>query len=133
MPTRALTLPLRTVLRLDGLVCLAMGGALVALADSLAGPTGLTPTFLTLAGALLLPVGLFILAVAWPAEPPRAGVALVVAGNALWVVASIGVVVTAVVNPTPLGTMLILGQAAAVAVIAVLEAAPLATPRAARA
>jgi hypothetical protein len=76
---------------------------------------------------LLLPVGLFILAVSWPARPHRAGVAIVVAGNALWVVASLGVLLTSVVSPTALGFAVIIGQAGLVAAIAALELLPFAS------
>jgi predicted membrane channel-forming protein YqfA (hemolysin III family) len=115
----------RTVLRLDGALCLAMGTVLIAMRAAIAGPTGLPTGFLLAAGVLLLPVGLFILAVAWPPGPPRSGVAIVVIGNALWVQASIGVLAVGFVQPTLFGAVLILGQAVAVAVIAAVEALPL--------
>jgi hypothetical protein len=112
----------RTVLRLDGALCLAMGAVLVALHAAIAGPTGLSTGFLLTAGVLLLPVGLFILAVALLPGPTRSGVAIVVIGNALWVLASIGVLVAGFVQPTLFGAVLILGQAVAVAVFAAVEA-----------
>ena len=132
MPARFAALSPRTVLRLDGVLCLVMGGALLALQSVLAAPLGLPPGFLAGAGVLLLLVGLFIVAVSWPASPSRLGVAIVVIGNVLWVVASIGVILVGVVEPTSLGVALILAQAAAVAVIAALEALP-ALPRQANA
>jgi hypothetical protein len=115
----------RRVLRFDGILCLAMGAGLVLLHDGLAGPTGLPPMFIAVAGGLLVPVGLLILAVAAPATPPRAGVFVVVAGNAAWVAASVVVLVFGLVTPTPLGAALIVLQALAVAAIAVVEVAPL--------
>lgn len=123
----------RIVLRLDGLLCLVMGGALIGLRGVLAELTGLTPGFLTAAGAILVPVGVFILAVSAQAATPRLGVMTVVGGNLAWVLASIGVVVSGLVAPTPVGMVLILGQAAAVAVIAAVEARWLMTPQAAQA
>ena len=117
-------LPLRTVLRLDGLLCLGMGAGLVVLRHPLAGFSGLSPTFLAIAGGLLIPVGLFILAVASFRTPPRAGVMVVVVGNVLWVVASMAVLVAGIVSPTALGAALILVQALVVAGLAALEAAP---------
>jgi len=125
MLSRIPVLKSRTVLRLDGILCLLMGAALVALRHVLAGPTGLPPGFLAAAGAALLPIGLFILAVGWPERPRRAGVAIVVAGNVLWVLASIGVLAFALVTPTLLGAVIIVAQAVVVAVVAFLEAAPL--------
>jgi len=115
----------RTILRLDGVVCFAMGSALIAFSSMLAEPTGLSLGFLLVAGLLLLPSGLVILAVSWPLHPPRLGVAVVVLGNLLWVVASFGVLFFGIVQPTPLGVGLIVGQAVAVLAIAALEARPL--------
>ncbi len=114
----------RTILRLDGVVCFAMGSALIAFSSMLAEPTGLSLGFLLVAGLLLLPSGLVILAVSWPLHPPRLGVAVVVLGNLLWVVASFGVLFFGIVQPTPLGVGLIVGQAVAVLAIAALEARP---------
>jgi hypothetical protein len=115
----------RTILRLDGVVCFAMGSALIGFSSMLAEPTGLSLGFLLVAGLLLLPSGLVILAVSWPLHPPRLGVAVVVLGNLLWVVASFGVLFFGIVQPTPLGVGLIVGQAVAVLAIAALEARPL--------
>lgn len=115
----------RTILRLDGVVCFAMGSALIGFSSMLAEPTGLSLGFLLVAGLLLLPSGLVILAVSWPLHPPRLGVAVVVLGNSLWVVASFGVLFFGIVQPTPLGVGLIVGQAVAVLAIAALEARPL--------
>lgn len=98
-----------------------MGLALIALRNLLAGPTGLPTGFLLVAGILLLPVGLFILAVAMPRHPPRAAVTIVVLGNILWVAASVGVLAFEMVEPTGLGTALILAQAVGVAAIAAVE------------
>lgn len=115
----------RTILRLDGVVCFAMGSALIGFSSMLAEPTGLSLGFLLVAGLLLLPSGLVILAVSWPLHPPRLGVAVVVLGNLLWVVASFGVLFLGIVQPTRLGVGLIVGQAVAVLAIAALEARPL--------
>lgn len=116
------TVPTRTVLLFDGVLCLVMGGGLIALRSVLAEPTGLDATFLAGAGALLLPVGVFILAVAGGILPARFGLAMIVAGNLAWAAASIILPVAGVIAPTGLGLALILLQALAVAVIAALEA-----------
>jgi hypothetical protein len=112
-------LSLKTVLRFDGALCLFMGIALIVLRNTISGPTGLSAAFLAWAGVLLLPVGLFILAVAAPTPPPRLGVGLVVIGNALWVLASL--VAVGVIDPTGLGIALVLAQAVGVAIIAAVE------------
>lgn len=115
-------LPIRTVLVADGLLCLAMGAGLVALRTPLSGPTGLGESFLGAAGALLLPVGAFILAVAAGRVPFRVGLGVVVAGNLGWSIASVLLPVLGLVAPTPLGWGLMFAQAGGVALLAVLEA-----------
>lgn len=115
-------IPTRTVLVADGLLCLAMGAGLIGLQGALAGPTGLSPAFLAGAGGLLLPVGAFILLVASGRFPPRAGLALVVAGNVGWAALSAILPAAGLIAPTALGLALVLAQAAAVAVIAAVEA-----------
>jgi uncharacterized protein YjeT (DUF2065 family) len=105
----------------DGLACLGMGAGLAGLAPALASLTELAPSFLRGAGLLLLPIGAFILWLATRREVPAWGVAATVAGNAAWVAASLGLLAVGLVQPNGLGTALILGQAAAVAVIAALE------------
>ena len=53
-------LSLKSVLALDAASCLVMGGGLAALAQPLAGVTGLPAGLLTWAGVLLLPVAALI-------------------------------------------------------------------------
>lgn len=112
----------RSILVADGALCLAMGVGLIALRGLLAEPTGLAPGFLAGAGALLVPVGAFILAVVAGWVPFRFGLAVIVAGNVAWAIASVILPLTGVIAPAPLGLALVLLQAAAVAVIAALEA-----------
>lgn len=121
MPNTIAGLSLRAVLRFDAALCIVMGLALIALRNVLAGPTALPTGFLMGAGALLLPVGAFILAVAAPGNPPRAGVVAVVLGNVLWIAASIAVLALGLVPSNAFGTTLILLQAAGVAAIAFVE------------
>jgi hypothetical protein len=116
------TLSTRTVLVADGALCLAMGAGLIALRTVLAAPTGLDAGFLAGAGLLLLPVGAFILAVASGWFPARLGLAAIVVGNVGWAAASVILPLTGLIAPTALGLALVLGQAAAVAVIAAVEA-----------
>lgn len=113
---------IRTILVADGALCLAMGAGLIALRALLAEPTGLAPGFLAGAGGLLLPVGVFILAVAAGWVPFRFGLAVIVAGNLAWAAASVVLPIAGLIAPTSLGLALILGKAAAVAALAVLEA-----------
>jgi hypothetical protein len=115
------TARLRLALGLDAIASGACGVLLLvggqALADLLGMPTGLQ-----------WPLGVFLLAYAgalWLIETrPRvntSAVQLVIAGNALWVVASVLAVALGWLPLTALGTALVLAQAAAVAVLADLE------------
>lgn len=114
-------LSLRTILGLDAVTCLAMGGLLLAAGGLLASPLGLPEALLFYAGLVLLPVALFMLAVAVPSAPPAAGVFVVVAGNWLWVAASIALPLFGLVSPTALGYAFLAVQAAAVTVLALAE------------
>ncbi len=116
------TFTTRSVLNADGVLCIAMGAGLIVLRSGLAGPTGLDAAFLGGAGALLLPVGAFILLVAAGRFPSRVGLPLIVAGNVAWAAASVILPIAGVIAPTPLGFAFLLVQAAAVAVIAAVEA-----------
>lgn len=112
---------LRTVLWADAACCVAMGALLAAGADALAGPFGLPAALLRAAGIGLLP---FAALVAWIARrgAARAGVWLVVAANALWVVDSVALLALGGFAPSALGQAFVLGQAGAVAALAILEA-----------
>jgi len=79
--------------------------------------------------AHVLGVGLFMLAygaaVGWLAGWPRLPLALqwaVPIGNAVWVLASVLLAVSDWITPTPLGLVLLLGQAAVVGALAVMQA-----------
>ena len=112
---------LRTALRLDaaasGLlgVVAAAGGA----AGLLATPLGIPGPWLVGVGAFLVVYALGLVALATPATIPPVGAWTVVVGNAAWVLA--GVAVTVVGGLTVLGTIVVLAQAAAVALLAELQ------------
>ena len=114
-------LSLRAILGLDAVTCLAMGALLLAAGGLLASPLGLPEALLFYAGLVLLPVALFMLAVAAPPAPPAAGAFVVVAGNWLWVAASIALPLFGLVSPTALGYAFLGIQAAAVALLALAE------------
>jgi hypothetical protein len=106
---------------LDAAMSGASGLVLAAGAPWLDGLLG-APT------ALLVPLGLFLAAyagglvlVARRGAPTPAVLAIVV-GNALWVVASVAVVIADWLTLTTTGTVLALAQAAAVALVADLQA-----------
>lgn len=121
MRLSSLPFPLRRILLLDAASCAAMGAALALGSGPLAGLTRLPEPLLLGAGLALLPIAAFMAVIALrPAVPPAAGW-VVVAGNALWVAASLSLLVGPVA-PNALGTALILAQALAVAAFAALEA-----------
>lgn len=122
---------LSRLLAFDAVSCLAMGVVLAAASGPLAGLTGLPSGLLLAAGLLLLPVAALMAFAAY--RPSPALVVLIVAGNAGWVAASLGLF--AFVAPNALGTAFVLGQAAFVAGLTLLEwnASRRAAPQAARA
>lgn len=111
---------LKRVLLLDAASCLGMGAALVAGAGMLTGPLGLPPALLSGAGIALIPIGLFMAFVATRDTPPAILVWLIILGNAAWVVKSLGVIA---IFPqiSALGIAFVAGQAAFVALMAMLE------------
>jgi hypothetical protein len=120
---------LRRVLLVDAATCLAMGALLLAATGALAFMLALPELLLRYAGLSLLPIAAFIAWVATRSSLPPPGVWLVVAGNALWVVASIGLLLGAWVSPNALGYAFVIAQAACVALLAALEYAGLRSPR----
>ena len=124
---------LRRSLLLDAVASGAMGVLLAAGGALLDDPLGIP-------AAVLVPVGGFLLAYAaglWllgsRPRPSHAAVRVVVAGNLLWVAASVVAVVAGWWTPTGAGTAFLLLQAAAVAVFAELQVTGLRQARSAAA
>jgi hypothetical protein len=119
MPAFFPTVFVSRVLLLDAVTCAAMGALLTGLSSTLAPVLGLPMALLLWAGILLFPsAGLMVIAASL--KPFRSLLCwLVVAGNVLWVVASIAVLTE--LEPTPLGLAFVLVQAAAVAILAMFE------------
>lgn len=110
---------LRRALLIDAGISGGFGILLAAGAGVLAGVLGLPVALLRWAGIVLVPFAAFL---AYQAAQPRISEPAVygVAGcNALWVAASIALLASA--DPTPLGFVFVLAQAAAVAAFAYLE------------
>jgi hypothetical protein len=84
-----------------------------------AGLTAIPAPLLYWAGLLLFPCAALMIYASLQATPSRPIVWLIVLGNIGWVAASIGMF--AFIAPNTLGTIFILAQAAAVAVLALLE------------
>ena len=113
--------PLRLALRLDAAASGAMGVLLAAGGALLDDPLGIP-------AAVLVPVGGFLVVYAaglWLlGSRPRLGrpaVQVVVAGNLLWVAASVVAAIAGWWSPTTAGTVFVLAQAAAVVVLTELQ------------
>ncbi len=112
---------LRRLLALDAATCAAMGVALMTAAGPVAAAPALPEPLLFLAGAVVMPIAAFMALVALREQVPAVGALLVVAGNALWAAASLGIIVAGLVVPNALGLALVIAQALAVTVLAGLE------------
>jgi hypothetical protein len=112
--------PLVALILLDGLVCGASGLVLVAAAWLLDDVLGVSPLFLLVLGLVLVAYA-FVLALLARRGAPAAGVKAVIAANTLWAVASVVAVVADWLTLTTAGTVLVLLQAGAVAVMAELQ------------
>ncbi|MGH6615002.1 hypothetical protein [Sphingomonas sp.] len=113
------TTTIRRILGLDALTCLLAGAVMSLGAGLLAGPTGLHPTLLLVAGCSLFPVAALF---AWMAKTPLLNAPLVllaVIGNIAWVVASIATLM--LTEPTAFGTAFVLAQALVVGALAWFE------------
>ncbi|WCL53252.1 hypothetical protein [Gimibacter soli] len=110
---------LKSILLLDAATCLLMGLLLVAASGFVSGLTALPPALLFYAGALLLPIGLYMAATATWWLGNAAAVWLVIIGNAGWVVASI--ILLEMIAPNGLGTAFVVAQALVVAALGWIE------------
>ena len=116
---------LRRALLLDAAASGAMGVLFLLAAASLAGLLGLPVALVRYVGAFLIPFAAALLWIATRSNVPAAVIRIIVVGNVLWVAASVFLLVSGVVNPSPLGEAVVLAQAAAVLVFAFLEYAGL--------
>jgi hypothetical protein len=112
---------LRRVLVVDAVSTGAMGIAMVAFAELLAGLLQLPVDLISEAGIVLLPFAAFVAFVASRSETSRMAVWVIIAVNAVWVVDSIVLLLTGWVAPNALGYAFVIAQAAAVLLFADLE------------
>jgi hypothetical protein len=110
---------LQNVLLLDAATCVGAGALMAFGSNFVASLTALPAPLLFWAGLILFPIAALIAYAGLQAAPPRPLVWLIVLGNIGWVAASLGVF--AFIAPNALGYVFILAQAAAVAVLALLE------------
>ncbi|MEO8650948.1 MAG: hypothetical protein ABI391_01520 [Hyphomicrobiaceae bacterium] len=110
---------LQNVLLLDAATCVAAGALMAFGSNFVAGLTAIPAPLLFWAGLILFPVAALMAYAGLQATPPRPLVWLIILGNVGWVAASLALF--AVIAPNALGVAFILAQAAAVAVLALLE------------
>lgn len=113
---------LNALLAVDATTCAVMGAALMVAARPVAAITALPAGLLFWAGAVLLPIAAFMALTARGRPVSRFAAALVVAGNAGWVIASLLLPAFGWIAPNLLGWAFIGAQAAVVTVLAALEA-----------
>lgn len=112
---------LHRVLLVDAATCVLTGALLALGAGALSPLFGLPEALLREAGIALLPIAAFIAFTGTRSAISPRMVWLVIAGNALWVIGSIGLLLYGGLAPTVLGQVFVLAQALAVAVLAELE------------
>lgn len=112
---------LRNVLLADGVVSGAAGIVMAAGASLLAPWLALPEQLLFWAGIVLLPWCAALVFFARRPSLPRFVMLDVVAINALWVVASFGIMVAGLVQPSLLGVLFISAQALTVALLLALQ------------
>lgn len=112
---------LRNLLLADAATCTAMGLLLVLGSAPLARLTELPAALLDHAGIALLPIAAVMLLIAMRPALQPAGAWLIIAGNAAWVAASFGLLLSGWVAPNASGIAFVVVQALAVAGLAKLE------------
>ena len=112
---------LRKSLMLDAVATGATALILIAGAGLLDGLLGLPVALMREAGLILVPFVAFVAWVGTREDVARGAVWTIIAANALWVAASIGLLVSGWVAPTALGYAFVIAQAAVVALFAKLQ------------
>jgi hypothetical protein len=112
---------LRKALLLDAAASAATGLLLIAAAGLLDGLLGLPVALMREAGLILVPFVAFVAWVGTRQEVLRGAVWAIIAANALWVIASLGLLVSGWVAPTALGYVFVIAQAAVVALFGELQ------------
>ncbi len=121
---------LRKALLLDAAASGATGLLLIGGAGFLDGLLGLPVALMREAGLILVPFVAFVAWVGTRQETSRGAVWAIIAVNALWVIASLGLLVSGWVAPTVLGYAFVIAQAAVVALFGELQHAGLTRPQA---
>jgi hypothetical protein len=109
---------LRIALVTDAVASGGAGLLMFAGAALLAGLLGLPRDLLTYAGLALAPFALFVGWLGMNARPASGAVWAVIGANAIWALASITLLLSGALSPTPLGYAFVIFQAAVVAGLA---------------
>ena len=112
---------LRRSLQLDAAASGGLGVLLAAGGAALDGPLGIPAAVLVAVGGFLVLYGSALWLLGSRPRLSHPAVKVVVAGNLVWVAASIVAAVAGWWSPTTLGTVLVVAQAAAVALFAELQ------------
>jgi hypothetical protein len=112
---------LRFTLLADAVASGATGLMTIAGADLLTGLLGLPVALMREAGLLLVPYVTLIAYVGTRQNIPHGAVKAIIALNVLWVLASVGLLVSGFVAPTALGYAFVIFQAIVVGVFAELQ------------
>jgi hypothetical protein len=106
---------LRTALLADAAISGATGFLLAIGAGWLEPLLAVPVSLARWAGIALLPYAAFLFVLARSASLSRSAVLAVIAGNALWALASVALVVSEAIDPNALGTAFVVAQAVVVA------------------
>ncbi len=112
---------LRGVLLADAVASGATGLLLIGGAGLLEGLLGLPVTLMREAGVVLIPYVAFVAWVATRERVARGVVWAIIAANALWAIASAGLLASGLVAPTLLGYAFVIAQAVVVALLGELQ------------
>lgn len=121
MTLRQSRFSIQSILILDAVTCAAMAALLLLAPGLVAGLTQIAPSVLFWAGLILVPVAAFMAIIARSLTPPAWAVQVIVAGNVLWVLASVLLPISNWMTPNALGWTFLLVQAGIVIVFAWLE------------
>jgi hypothetical protein len=116
---------LRNALLLDAAASGATAVLLIGGAGLLDGLLGLPVALMREAGLILVPFVAFVAWVGTREEASRGAVWAIIAANALWAIASVGLLASGWVAPTALGYAFVIAQAAVVALLGELQYAGL--------
>jgi hypothetical protein len=114
-------LQLKPILILDAVTCVAMGLLLTLLPDVLSPITGIPRDVLLYSGLVLFPIAALMATVASRYTQSSAVVVIIVAGNVLWVIASVWLMLSPAIQLTVIGQVFIAAQGFVVAAFAVVE------------